>query len=154
MVVCLADISEGELESLGERLGSCADWVIPTLSQKSDSTHRTLLQDVGRSIFDTAGNDSRHHGWWRTCDDRAASNGTKTEVWVARTLAADDEFVNRLDLLRASIEEECPKERRSIGCSEVDREYLWSSEAGLLGIKDDADLVVYAGDGSLGDGAM
>ena len=65
-------------------------------------------------------------------DDRTASNGTQTEVWVARTLAADDEFVNRLDLLRASIEEEGPKERRSIGCSEVDREYLLGSEAGLL----------------------
>lgn len=154
MVVCLADISEGELERLGERLRNCEDWVILTPPQKSASTHRTLLQNIGRRVLDTTGNASRHRGWWRTGDDRTASNGTQTEVWVARTLTADDEFANRLDTLRASIEEEGPKERRSIGCSEVEREYLRGSEAGLLGIWDDADLLVYAGDGSLGDGAM
>ena len=154
MVVCLADISEGELERLGERLRNCEDWVILTPPQKSASTHRTLLQNIGRRVLDTTGNASRHRGWWRTGDDRTASNGTQTEVWVARKLTADDEFANRLDTLRASIEEEGPKERRSIGCSEVEREYLRGSEAGLLGIWDDADLLVYAGDGSLGDGAM
>ena len=154
MVVCLADISEGELESLGTWLRSCADWVILTPPLKRAPAHLKLLQAVGRRVLDTIGNASRQRGWWRTGDDRTASNGTRTEVWVARSMAANDEFADRLDLLRASIEDEAPKERRSIGCSEVEREYLRGSEAGLLGIWDDTDLLVYAGDGSLGNGAM
>lgn len=154
MVLCYADLNESELHAVGPTLEGRNDWVVlcPPLKQTSSGPH--LLQRVGRRILRASGNASRHRGWWVTGNDGLASHSTDTEAWVAKAALIPEDGIDLVGLLETCISTDDTKEVRAIGDSNAESTYLRGSEAGLLGIWDYNDLLVYAGDGSLGEGLM
>jgi len=118
---------------------------VASKGSKAMAARLRIFQGVGCKIVSTKGNAARYRGWWITGDDRhIAPHGTNTGL----VTNASPQTASKLENYRAHGRKHFGWWWRAPGMrdSAIEKVYMRGSKAGFLGIWDEEDLLMYAGD--------